>query len=210
MSQSVWKERHDSYKKQGLDEKPTIFAEQVLSHLPAQANILELGAGLGQDSRYFAGLGYAVTMTDYVDAVLQTSRQRPGGENTIHIQTVDISKPLPFADASYDVVYAHLSLHYFDTPTTRAIFAEINRVLKPHGNLAFLVNSTSDPEFQSGTKIEEEFYEIGNKVKRYFSLQSTADFTKNFETILLDNAGETYKDRAIGVHNLIRYIGTKR
>jgi len=32
----------------------------------------------------------------------------------------------------------------------------------------------------------------------------------DFEIILLDNYGETYKDSAKGIHNLIRFVGRKK
>ncbi len=118
-------------------------------------------------------------------------------------------RPLPFDDASFDIVYAHLSLHYFDRQTTEQIFAEMYRILKPKGLLAFFTNSTNDPEYNTGTQIEADFFEIEGTTKRYFSVESAKQFAYAFRSVLVDNKGETYKDRAKGIHNLIRFIGTK-
>jgi hypothetical protein len=78
------------------------------------------------------------------------------------------------------------------------------------GIFAFLANSTSDPEYHTGTKLEEDYFLIGKVKKRYFSTEFTGELTKGFYRILLDSCGETYKDRAKGVHNLIRFIGFKK
>ena len=56
----------------------------------------------------------------------------------------DMTEPLPFADASFDAVMANVSLHMFPDAVTRAVFAEIERVVRPGGLLLFHVNATSD------------------------------------------------------------------
>lgn len=45
--------------------------------------------------------------------------------------------------------------------------------------------------------------------KRYFSTESLKEYVRGFEAILVDDAGETYKDRAVGTSNLVRFIGRK-
>lgn len=117
---------------------------------------------------------------------------------------------LQFEDASFDVVYAHLSLHYFDYETTVRLIGEVQRVLKPGGVFAFFVNSVHDPEYNTGEKLEDDYFQIDKTAKRYFSVETARAFTRYFDVSLLDDLGETYKDRAIGVHNLVRFIGTRR
>lgn len=48
-----------------------------------------------------------------------------------------------------------------------------------------------------------------NLHKRYFSTETARALTARFHVELLDDQGETYKDRAIGVHRLARFIGRK-
>lgn len=184
--------------------RPSLFAETVKAYLPKTGSLLELGAGLGQDSAYFSDLGYEVTATDLnidkLEALL--------GYN-FSVQTVDLCKQLLFEDNSFDIVYAHLSLHYFDEATTNQIFTEIHRILKPGGKLAYFTNSTEDPEYNTGVQIEPDYFEIEGTAKRYFNIQSAMKFAHNFTPVLADNSGETYKDTAKGNHHLIRFIGTK-
>lgn len=130
-------------------------------------------------------------------------------KDKIKTETVDIRQPLPFQENSFDVVYAHLSLHYFDQSTTERIFDDIKRIPKPNGVLAYFTNSTSDPEYDTGKKLEEGYYDVEGEPKRYFNVETARRFAKDFSPLLLDNNGETYKDSAKGVHNLIRFIGRK-
>lgn len=206
---NVWQELHKQYEDKDWLDKPSIFAEQVVSFLPSGGSLLDLGAGQGQDSIYFAQGGYSVTCTDIEQSALDKAKLKADGLPIEFLQ-VDATKSLPFENESFDVVYAHLSLHYFDDATTRAAFKDIYRVLKPGGIFAFFVNSTSDPEYGTGERLEEDFYFVEDKAKRYMSVESARDFAKDFEVILADNNGETYKDIDKGVHNLIRFIGRKR
>ncbi len=209
---NIWSDLHKNYKAQDWIDKPSIFAETAIAYFPNAGKVLDLGAGQGQDSRFFAGHGYDVVSTDIEETALEENKRKINDtiKNKITIMKVDLSEELPFEKESFDVVYAHLSLHYFDYETTIRLFVEIQRVLKPGGIFAFFTNSTSDPEYNSGSKLEEDYFQVDKTAKRYFSVDTARAFTKYLDTNLLDNHGETYKDAAKGVHNLIRFIGTKR
>jgi len=208
---STWSDIHkSSYAKSDWINKPSIFAETAVKYFPKSGRILELGAGQGQDSRFFADNGYEVVSTDLDSAALELSRKKLlARKESVSLQQLDLSQEFPFESETFDVVYAHLSLHYFDAATTRRLFGEIIRVLKTGGIFAFLVNSTSDPEYGAGEAIEPDYFQIDKLAKRYFSVESAREFGQYFNVILLDNFGETYKDAAKGVHNLIRFVGTK-
>ncbi len=211
MSNPIWQDKHQNYKEQDWINKPSIFAEQALPYFPKSGKILELGAGQAQDGCYFAEQGYDVTATDLEESAIELAKQKAATKNiAIKLEKVDMSHDLPFENESFDVVYAHLSLHYFNRETTKHLFEEAERVLRPGGMLAFLVNSVNDPEYKTGDELEPEYFQSGESMKRYYSIESTREFTKEFETILLDDNGETYKDAAKGVHNLIRFIGRKK
>ena len=208
---SNWKKKHELYQKQDWINKPSIFAEEILEYLPSSGTILCLGEGQGQDGRYFASLGYRIVSTDVSESALEINRNKTKEEETknITIERLDIREKFPCKDNSFDVVYAHLAIQYFDIKLTRQIFSEIYRVLKQDGIVTILVNSIEDTEYNTGKKIEKDFFETEGFRKRFYSTSSMGEFTKGFQTILLDNNGRTYKDEAKGVHNLIRYIGKK-
>ena len=50
---SFWNEKHIDYSSKNWINKPTIFAQEVVSFFPRRGKLLDLGAGQGQDSRYF-------------------------------------------------------------------------------------------------------------------------------------------------------------
>jgi SAM-dependent methyltransferase len=201
---AYWTKLHELYAGQDWITKPSMFAEFVKDYLPEHGVVLELGAGLGQDSAYFTELGYKVIATDLnIDKLAEIADEK------FITQAVDLRESLPFGDEAFDIVYAHLSLHYFSQKDTEAIFNEIYRVLKPGGLLAFFTNSTTDPEYGQGKQLEPDYFEIDGTAKRYLSVDSAKQFANAFKPLLVDNNGATYKDEAKGVHNLIRFIGTK-
>ena len=200
------------YIKKGFDKKPSIFAEWVIQYLPKQGKILELGAGPGQDGIFFAQKGYELVSTDIAESSLENIKKNipKNLQDKISVQELDISKPFKFEDESFDIVYAHLSVHYFDKQTTKKVFSEMHRILKQGGIIALLCNSTSDPEYDTGEKIEDYYFEFEEGLrKRYFDVESMKDFAHEFKTIILDNQGDCYKDYIKGVRNLIRFVGKK-
>lgn len=199
--QDYWQAKHPDYSQKDWIKKPTIFATQIVKFFPQSGRILELGAGQGQDSVYFANQGYEVSATDFSQYALDQIT-----DTRITKQLVDLSRPLPFNPNSFDIVYSHLALHYFGEKRTRELFDEIYDILKPGGVFATLTNTIEDPEVNQATKIEEEFYENGGIQKRFFSTDSMAKFTLKFKTLLLDSHGETHKDE---IKTLIRFVGQK-
>lgn len=204
-----WENLHKHYSKQDWIEKPNIFADEALEYFPKEGFVLCLGDGQGQDGRYFASKGYKILSTDISETALESNSKKTTeqGLNNMLVEKLDLRERFPYPEATFDVVYAHLSLHYFTEEVTSQILNEIKRVLKRGGILAIFVNSVSDPEFNTGKKVEQELFEIGGMTKRFFSKYSMDYFARDFQVILLDDRGRTYKDEAKGVHNLVRFIG---
>lgn len=207
----AWDNLHKIYKDTDWIDKPNLFAQDAIKYFPKSGKILDLGAGQGQDSRFFAEQGYEVVSTDIEDSALELSKSKLPDKlaSKVTFQKIDLRDDFPFEINTFDIVYAHLSLHYFDIDTTWKIFDNITRVLKPGGVVAVFTNSVSDPEYGSGRQIESDYFQIDNTTKRYFSTDSMRIFSEFFDISLLDNHGETYKDAEKGVHNLIRFIGNK-
>ena len=97
-------------------------------------HILGLASGGGQQMPIFAALGGICTVLDYSPAQLESERmvaQREGYD--IRILRADMTKPLPFADSSFDLIFHPVSNSY--VREVRPIFRECFRVLKPGGVL---------------------------------------------------------------------------
>lgn len=204
-----WNKKHICYASKDWIDKPTIFSQFAIQYFPKTGSLLDLGAGHGQDSRFFAKKGYSVTGTDFSETALKFLKEKADKEGLkIKTEQVDLSKDLPFGNESFDIVYAHLSLHYFDQKTTVKLFKEIHRVLKPGGVLAALFNTVDDPEIPQFKKLEKDYYlDPAGIAKRYFSVGSLKGFTEGkFESIISDNKGETHKDE---IKTLIRFVGRK-
>ncbi len=210
--QDFWTENHKRYSDTDWINKPSLFAQKIRHHLPKRGSLLDLGGGQGQDTRFFATEGFMVTMVDSSASAIKLAKEKT--PDTLHslitYKRADISERLPYPDSAFDVVYAHLSLHYFDDEATVNIFKEVYRVLKPGGTLALLVNAITDPQRKTGRKISPGLYLINGVTKRFFSAATLKPFVNSYIPVVFDSQGETYKDKAIGTTNLIRFVGQKK
>lgn len=96
--------------------------------------VLELGAGLGEASAWFASRGAKVIATDLSGGMLKVTekvaRLHGSSLSTVQMDGAVIS----LADASVDIVYGANVLHHVDTA---ACLKEVHRVLKAGGRAAF-------------------------------------------------------------------------
>ncbi|GMO25124.1 MAG: hypothetical protein Pg6A_12370 [Termitinemataceae bacterium] len=105
------------------------FIMQKLGDISGK-KILELGAGAGEASVYFAKKGADVTATDLSGGMLQVVT-RLAAKYGVSVKTEKCaSDALPFANNSFDIVYAANLLHHVDIAKT---IKEAHRVLKPGG-----------------------------------------------------------------------------
>lgn len=92
--------------------------------------ILELGAGAGEASVYFAKKNADVTATDISNGMLEVVKQL-AVKHKVPVKCVKCSSDmLPFESNIFDVVYAANLLHHVDIEKT---IIEARRVLKPEG-----------------------------------------------------------------------------
>jgi SAM-dependent methyltransferase len=104
--------------------------------------VLELGCGTGNDAARLAGEGYAVTAIDLSAEAIDQARARFG--STVTFAVADMAQPLPFADGGFDAVMSNVALHMFPDTVTRAVFAEVGRLVRPDGLFVFHVNALED------------------------------------------------------------------
>ena len=96
--------------------------------------VLGLASGGGQQIPIFAALGAACTVLDYSEKQLESERMVAAREGyAVDIVRADMTKPLPFADGSFDLVFHPVSNCYVEK--VEPIFKECFRVLKPGGVL---------------------------------------------------------------------------
>ncbi len=95
------------------------------------AKVLDLGSGRGENSAMLALRGKETTLFDWSQDNLDFSKRLFGalGKEGTFIQG-DITKPLPFSDASYDTVFSCGVLEYFTDDAIKDILKETFRVAK--------------------------------------------------------------------------------
>jgi SAM-dependent methyltransferase len=98
--------------------------------------ILDAGCGSGLLSAALHARGAVMTGFDGSPAMVELARRRLGDTAALHV--ADLSRPLPFADGTYDDIVASLVLHYLQD--WAAPLAELRRLLKPSGRLILSVN----------------------------------------------------------------------
>ena len=114
--------------------------------------VLDVGAGLGFDCFRLLAAGAQVTALDYSPILF-----RQGRRNVPQARWVGgLSHVLPFANASFDLVYSNASLHHMrDIPQA---VTEMLRVLRPGGWLI-----TTCDSFRSNAAVEEAELQIFNR-----------------------------------------------
>lgn len=98
------------------------------------ADILGLASGGGQQMPIFAALGAKCTVLDYSEKQLQREKEVADRENyDISLVKADMTKPLPFADESFDLIFHPVSNCYIED--VFPVWRECYRVLRKGGIL---------------------------------------------------------------------------
>jgi len=97
----------------------------------AGAKLLEIGCGMGTDLMQFARGGARCTGVDLTPRSIEITRHRFALYNVPGDFMIADGEHLPFANASFDVVYSNGVLHH--TPDTERAIREAHRVLRPGG-----------------------------------------------------------------------------
>ena len=96
-----------------------------------ERDVLEVGVGLGTDFVQFVRAGARAAGIDLTEAAVAAVRRRLELEALQADVRVGDAEALPFADASFDLVWSYGVLHH--TPDTERALREIRRVLRPDG-----------------------------------------------------------------------------
>jgi len=142
-------ERWDNINKKTFhpSHRESAYAEEKEKLFPRGSLVVDIGGGGGEDALYFLKQGHSVIFLDISPEALKVAKERVGGANLlpkIAFRQIDYGlERFPVKDASADIVYSRIALHYFDSEHTIRVFSDINRILK-HGGMAFL--SFKSPE----------------------------------------------------------------
>ncbi|HUU49886.1 MAG TPA: class I SAM-dependent methyltransferase [Nitrospinota bacterium] len=178
-------------------EKPSEPAKKAveLFKKKGKKKILELGAGQGRDTLFFAKNGFEVTALDYsrkgVEDIIEKVHKL-GLDEQVKVKCHDVRYPLPFKNDSFDACYSHM-LYCMALTTSELEFLsdEIRRVLRPDGINIYTVRHTKDVDYGTGTHRGEDIYQIGGGfVVHFFNRQKVERLAKDYDIVSIDEFDE--------------------
>jgi SAM-dependent methyltransferase len=100
---------------------------------------------------------------------------------------------LPFPEASFDAVMSNVALHMFTDAVTRAVFADVRRVLREGGLFLFHVNAHDDRPLRERARpvlreLEPDYVlEEAGQAVRFFSRPYLDDLLTDWQVVMLDH-----------------------
>ena len=156
--------------------------------------IIELGAGLGRDTIFFAKNSINVEALDYSPTaikVINKKVQENKLSNLISTKIFDVRKKLPFENNSVEVCFSHmLYCMALTTAEIKYLNSEICRVLKPGGMNVYTVRHTGDGDYKNGTHIGEDLYENDGFIVHFFSEEKVRQIADGFNVLNIENFEE--------------------
>jgi len=175
---------------------PSLAAKKALKLFQEKKidKLVEIGAGLGRDSIFFAKNSIHTIALDYSPSGIKVINQKAKKEslsNYISTKLFDVRKKLPFEDNSIEACYSHmLYCMALTTDDLEKLNNEIQRILKPGGINIYTVRHTNDGDFQNGIHRGENLYENDGFIVHYFSEEKVNSLLNGFKNISLEKFEE--------------------
>ena len=152
--------------------------------------VLELGAGEGRDTLFFARAGLRVTALDYsavAAAALDRAAREAGLQEWVSVRSHDVRDPLPYGAATFDACCSHmLFCMALTVAELERLAGEVRRVLRPGGYAIYTTRTKADPDYGIGIHHGESLYEDEGFVVHFFDRALVERLAAGFE--LLDVA----------------------
>ena len=183
--------RYDSRALSILDEDELAFENNIkpylmdpyesynefLRNIPPKSNILEIGAGMGENTEYLLKLGHNLVSTDISPKSVEVMNRRFIKYKNFKAKFADMEK-LPFDSCFFDVVCSAGSLSYGDNIRVRD---EIYRVLNTGGSFIAVDSLNNNLVYRFNRYIH---YLLGNRskstLKRMPNLSLINDYKDKF------------------------------
>ncbi len=194
--QSQHWEKNFSNKPEMFGLEPSISAKKALNFFKEKKinNIIELGAGLGRDSIFFAKNNIKIQALDYSSSGIKTINhkiKKGNLSNYISTKLFDVREKLPFKDNSVDACYSHmLYCMALTIKDLEKLNNEIHRILKPNGLNIYTVRHTNDGDYKNGKHLGEDLYENDGFIVHYFSEEKVNSLLNGFKNITLEKFEE--------------------
>ena len=194
--QSQHWESNFSSKPEMFGLNPSLAAKKALKIFKIEKinKVVELGAGLGRDTIYFAKNSIHVEALDYSPSGIKIINQKINQNNfsnLVNTKILDVRKTLPFEDNSIDGFYSHmLYCMALTTSDLENLNKEIHRILKPGGINIYTVRHTNDGDFKKGVQIVEDMYENDGFIVHFFSKNKINNLMNGFVNLETTNFEE--------------------
>ena len=156
--------------------------------------IVELGAGLGRDTLFFAKNSVNVVALDYSPTAIKIINKKALEHkllNFISTKIFDVREKLPFEDCSIEACFSHmLYCMALSMAELRHLNSEICRILKPGGINIYTVRHTGDGDYKNGTHIGEDLYENDGFIVHFFSEEKVRQITDGFNVLNIESFEE--------------------
>ena len=194
--QSQHWESNFSSKPEMFGFEPSYSAKKALETFKKNniTNIIELGAGLGRDTIFFAQNGIYVHAIDYSLSATNIIKKRSKENNLdalIKVENYDIRKKLNCDNENFQACYSHmLFCMALTNQDLKDLNKEILRVLKKDGFNIYTVRNHTDGDFKKGTHRGEDMYEMNGFIVHYFSENKIKSLLNGFTNISIENFDE--------------------
>ena len=178
----------------GLEQ--SIAAEKALKFFQEKniKNIVELGAGLGRDTIFFAKNSINIHALDYSQTSIKSitnKSEKLNLTNFIKPKVFDIRKKLPFEDNSVEGCFSHmLYCMALSNSDLECLNNEICRILKPEGLNIYTVRHTEDGDYKNGIHRGEDLYENDGFIVHFFSKDKVNKLSKGFKVLDIEKFEE--------------------
>ena len=165
-----------------------IFKEEKIK------KIVELGAGLGRDTLFFAKNSIHVSALDYSSTAIKIINKKLSENRLskfISTKIFDVRKKLPFENNSVEACFSHmLYCMALSTVELEYLNSEICRILKPGGINIYTARHTGDDDYKNGTHRGEGLYENDGFIVHFFSEEKIKKIANGFNIINIESFEE--------------------
>lgn len=125
---------------------PSELAKRVAKELPENALILDVGAGEGRDSIFFASLGHQVSAVENSIDATETMKKRIAKKKDLDVKIIidDITQ-MNLKTDRYDLIFADHSLQFMSRTQRNEIFDKFRVSIKKGGLIAISQFTVEEP-----------------------------------------------------------------
>ena len=160
------------------------YKKNLLANVFNGARVLEIGAGMGENTEFLLNQGFNVHATDISSKSVEFLKKKYASYSLFEAEVADMES-LPFNDNSFDVICSAGSLSYGDNSI---VMNEIYRVLVKGGIFIAIDSLNNNPIYKLNRYIH---FLLGNRSKSTLQRMPTIKLLEKY-TVKFDNVEVVY------------------